>query len=312
MEILTAILAAAVRSGTPILYATLGEIITQRAGIMNLGLEGLMLIGAFSGFAVTWTTGLPWLGVAVAFLAGALFVVPHAFLSITLGANQVVSGLALTMLGMGISALMGLSYVGETIVGLTAAPLPLLSKIPLLGDVLFNHDPLVYLSYLLTILLCIFLWRTRPGLELRATGDAPRSADSAGIPVMKLRYLYTLLGGGIVAVGGALPFYLLQPHVDRRHDSWTRLDCRSSGDFCHLASGSGGTGGLSLRQRRSLPTANPGHGHQHSSSAAPHVALHSHYCGPDAHCHWQRKGHLSRCASVAGHFLLKGRPRLKY
>ncbi|PIE55588.1 MAG: ABC transporter permease [Dethiosulfovibrio peptidovorans] len=203
MEIVIPILAAAVRSGTPILYATLGEIVTEKSGVMNLGLEGLMLLGALSGFVVTSATGTPWLGVAIAFGVGAFFSLIHAAVCVSLGGNQVVSGLALTMLGTGVSAIMGREYIGQTIVGLTKRPIPGLAQIPLIGPVFFDHDPLVYFSYGLVLFLCWFFWRTRAGLNLRAVGDSPQAADSVGLSVVLIRYVYTVIGGGIVAIGGA-------------------------------------------------------------------------------------------------------------
>ncbi|WP_024822903.1 ABC transporter permease [Aminobacterium mobile] len=203
MEILIPILTAAVRSGTPILYATLGEIVTEKAGILNLGLEGIMLVGAYTGFAVTYHLGSPWLGVAMAFVVGALLSLIHAFISITMKGNQVVSGLALTMFGTGASSLLGRSYIGFTIEGLNKIPLPGLSQIPVIGPVLFNNDALIYGSFILVFFLYWFFLRTRNGLNLRAVGDNPQAADAMGISVDKTRYLYTLIGGGIVAVGGA-------------------------------------------------------------------------------------------------------------
>ena len=203
MEILIPILAAAVRSGTPILYATLGEIVTEKSGVMNLGLEGLMLLGALSGFAVTSATGSPWLGVAAAFAVGAFFSLFHAIVCVSLGGNQVVSGLALTMLGTGVTAILGRNYVGQLISGFSRIPVPFLSDIPVIGPIFFNHDPLVYLSYGLVLFLCWFLWRTKSGLNLRAVGDNPRAADSLGLSVVTIRYAYTMIGGGIVAIGGA-------------------------------------------------------------------------------------------------------------
>ncbi len=203
MEILIPILTAAVRSGTPILYATLGEIVTEKAGILNLGLEGIMLVGAYTGFAVTYHLGSPWLGVVMAFVVGALLSLIHAFISITMKGNQVVSGLALTMFGTGASSLLGRSYIGFTIEGLNKIPLPGLSQIPIIGPVLFNNDALIYGSFILVFFLYWFFLRTRNGLNLRAVGDNPQAADAMGISVDKTRYLYTLIGGGIVAVGGA-------------------------------------------------------------------------------------------------------------
>lgn len=203
MGILIPILTAAVRSGTPILYATLGEIVTEKAGILNLGLEGIMLVGAYTGFAVTYHLGSPWLGVVMAFVVGALLSLIHAFISITMKGNQVVSGLALTMFGTGASSLLGRSYIGFTIEGLNKIPLPGLSQIPIIGPVLFNNDALIYGSFILVFFLYWFFLRTRNGLNLRAVGDNPQAADAMGISVDKTRYLYTLIGGGIVAVGGA-------------------------------------------------------------------------------------------------------------
>lgn len=203
MEMLIPILAAAVRSGTPILYATLGEIITEKAGILNLGLEGIMLVGAYTGFAATYKTGNPWIGVIAAFLIGGLMAAIHAFITITLKGNQVVSGLALTMFGTGASSLLGRSYIGFTIKGLDKIPLPILSDIPVIGPVLFNNDALIYVSFVLVLLLYMFFSRTRNGLYLRAVGDNPWAADAMGINVDRTRYIYTLIGGGIVAVGGA-------------------------------------------------------------------------------------------------------------
>lgn len=203
MEMIILILAAAVRSGTPILYATLGEILTEKAGVLNLGMEGIMLLGAYSGFAATFTTGSPWIGLGVAFAVGVFAAAIHAFLCISMGANQVVSGLALTMFGTGASSLLGRNMVGETIVGLSPFKVPLLGDLPFIGPVLFQQDVLVYVSLCLVTIIWFFLNHTRPGLNLRAVGESPLSAESVGLSVAKTRYFYTLLGGGLASVGGA-------------------------------------------------------------------------------------------------------------
>jgi simple sugar transport system permease protein len=203
VDIIIPILAAAVRSGTPILYATLGEILTERSGVLNLGMEGLMLIGAFSGFMAAHSTGNPWAGVVVAFLAGACVSLVHAFLCVTVGANQVVSGLAVTMFGTGASSLLGRKMIGETIAGFGKVQIPFLSGIPVAGPVFFNHDPLVYASYGLVIFLVWFIFHTRPGLNLRAVGESPKVVDAMGLSAARLRYFYTVVGGGLAAVGGA-------------------------------------------------------------------------------------------------------------
>jgi simple sugar transport system permease protein len=203
METLGPILVAAVRSGTPILYATLGEILTEKGGVMNLGLEGIMLMGALCGFATSFSAGNPWLGLLAAFGVGACLGLIHAFLSVSLGSNQVVCGLAMTMFGGGASALMGRRYVGMTIPGIGGYDIPFLSKLPFLGKIFFSQDVMVYASFCLVFLLFGFFRYTRPGMNLRAVGDNPKAADSMGLSVARIRYLYTVLGAGLVALGGA-------------------------------------------------------------------------------------------------------------
>jgi simple sugar transport system permease protein len=202
LEILIPIFAAAVRSGTPVLYSVMGEILSERSGVMNLGLEGVMLIGAFSGFAATRATGDPMLGLVSSFAAGSLVTLVHAFLCVTLGANQVVSGLALSMFGGGMSALLGRNHIGETIKGLSPVRIPLLGDIPVVGPVLFRHDVMVYASYVTVVFLCFFIFRTRAGMNLRAVGENPRAADAMGLSVSRIRYIYTLAGGGLSGLAG--------------------------------------------------------------------------------------------------------------
>lgn len=203
MEVIVTILSAAVRSGTPILYATLGEILTEKSGVMNLGLEGLMLIGALTGFWTASVTGNPALAIAAAFVVGVAVSTIHAFLCVSLGANQVVSGLALTMFGTGVSSLLGQEMIGETIEGLRAVPVPFLSEIPVIGKILFHQDVLVYASYFLVVFIAWFLYVTRAGLNLKAVGDDPHVVESVGLNPVRLRYFYTLIGGGLAAIGGA-------------------------------------------------------------------------------------------------------------
>ncbi|MGB4437554.1 MAG: ABC transporter permease, partial [Acetomicrobium sp.] len=203
MELIVPILAAAVRSGTPILYATLGEIMTEKSGVLNLGLEGIMLIGAYVGFIVTYNTGSPFWGLVAAFFVGMGVNVVHAFLCISLKANQVICGLAMTMFGTGVSSLLGRGYVGETIAGLQAVALPGLSSFPVVGPVFFSQDVMVYISYLLVFVVWFLMYKTKFGLMIRAVGDSPLSAEAAGISVSAVRYASTLLGGGLVSLGGA-------------------------------------------------------------------------------------------------------------
>jgi ABC-type uncharacterized transport system permease subunit len=201
---LTSVLAAAVPAGTAILYAALGETFAERAGILNLGVEGMMLMGALSGFAVMNWTGSAWIGLLGALLAGAGMALIHATLTITFQANQVVSGLALTLFGAGLSA-----YLGRDLVGIPAKSrfqnidIPLHSDIPRVGQILFQQSALVYISFIFVPFCWWFFYRTRQGLNLRAIGERPEAADAMGINVAALRYLYVIIGGALAGVGGA-------------------------------------------------------------------------------------------------------------
>lgn len=202
--LLLSIVSAAVVTGTTFLLAALGALLNERAGILNLGVEGMMLMGAVSGFMVARTTGSPWLGVVGALVAGAFLALIHAFLTITLRANQVGSGLALTIFGTGFSAYLGRSMAGQPLTTpLRTVAIPGLAKIPVVGELLFNHNPLVYIGFVLVPVLWWWLYRTRPGLNLRAVGDNPAAADAMGISVARTRYLYVLLGGALCGLAGA-------------------------------------------------------------------------------------------------------------
>jgi simple sugar transport system permease protein len=203
-QFIVAVLWAAVRAGTPLLFGTLGEIYAERSGVLNLGVEGMMIMGAVTGFGVTLATGNVWLGIALAALAGGLLALVHAFLSVTLRANQIVSGLALTMFGLGMSGLLGKRYVGTPLpCRLRAAPIPMLEDIPFLGPILFQHDPLVYLSLFLVPLLWFVLSKTKAGISIRSVGEAPATADALGVNVFLVRYLCVFLGGLLAGLGGA-------------------------------------------------------------------------------------------------------------
>ena len=199
------ILQAGVASGTVLLFATLGEIFSERSGVLNLGVEGMMLIGAMTGFSVTIATGNPWIGVLVAMLFAGLISQIHAFIVITLQADQVVSGLALTFLGAGISVVLGegLSKAG-TVSLMPNFSIPLLSQIPVLGPIFFkDQSVLVYVGYLMIPLAWYYINRTRGGLHLRAVGEYPAAADALGINVFRMRYLYVFVGGMLAGLGGA-------------------------------------------------------------------------------------------------------------
>ncbi|MGB9860030.1 MAG: ABC transporter permease [Moorellaceae bacterium] len=197
-------LAAAIIAGTPLLYAALGEILAERAGVLNLGVEGMMLVGAVCGFMVAVRTANPWLGFIAAMLASGATAALFAFLTITLRSNQVVTGLALTLFGTGLSGFLGKPYVGIPLpMSFKAVALPGLAQIPVLGPILFRHDPLVYLTYILVPLLWYYLYHTRPGLNLRAVGENPGAADALGVNVFALRYLHVIVGGMLAGAGGA-------------------------------------------------------------------------------------------------------------
>lgn len=197
-------LATAITAGTPILFAALGETLTEKSGVMNLGVEGMMLVGAVAGFLVNVSTQSPWLGVAAAMIAGGLMALIHAFLTITLRANQVVSGLALTIFGTGLSGFLGKSLIGiPAPASFKTFAVPFLADIPLIGPIFFRQDALVYLSYILVILFALLIYKTRWGLSLNAVGENPAAADAVGINVFRIRYLYTILGGMLAGIGGA-------------------------------------------------------------------------------------------------------------
>jgi simple sugar transport system permease protein len=210
MDLAVSILSIAIFAGTSLIFATVGEILTERSGILNLGLEGIMIMGAVSGFAAAYHTDNAYAGVLAGMAAGAIFGLIHAIATITLRTDQVVAGLAITIGGTGLASFLGqkLGPGGGPLVGLIGprfveVPIPGLSSIPVVGDILFNRDQLVYLMYLLVPAVWYFLYRTRPGLHLRAVGENPQATDALGVNVFRTRYLYTVLGGALVGLGGA-------------------------------------------------------------------------------------------------------------
>ena len=191
-------------AGTPLLLGTIGEIICERSGILNLGVEGVMSIGAVTAFIVTFYTNSPWLGLYAAVLAGMLISLVHAFASITLQSNQVVSGLALTMLGLGISGLAGKPYVGKPlVVKMQTFPIPVLSDIPFVGPIFFNQSPFFYMAILLAVAAWFTLEHTRIGIKIRSTGENPKATEAQGIHVSWIRYACVLAGGAFSGMAGA-------------------------------------------------------------------------------------------------------------
>jgi len=203
IESLASILSDTLRAATPLVLAGLGELVTEKAGVLNPGIEGIMLMGAVSGFIAALLTGNLFLGLIVAIVAGMAITLIHAVLAISLAANQVATGLALTIFGSGLSAFIGAGYVGRMIVGLQPISIPLLKSIPVIGAALFNQDILVYGSAILVILVWWFLRSSRTGLVLRSIGESPDAADALGLPVIRMRYLAVLFGGAMARLGGA-------------------------------------------------------------------------------------------------------------
>ncbi len=203
MEHLLELVVLTLAAGTPLVYAALGELVTEKAGVLNLGVEGMMLVGAVTSFAVAATTGQPWLGVIAGLAAGALLSLIFAVLTLTLMANQVATGLALSLFGVGLSAFAGLDYVSVVIEGIKPFGSGNLAELPVIGKLLFGHNPLVYLSLLLFAGIQWFLYRTRAGLVLRAIGESPQSAHAIGYPVVRIRYLAVLFGGACSGLAGA-------------------------------------------------------------------------------------------------------------
>ena len=210
IALIVSILAVAIQAGTSLVYASVGEIFTERSGILNLGVEGIMIMGAVTAFAAGYHTGSLAIALAVAVLVGGALALIHAFLTVSLRADQVVSGLALTIFGTGLASFLGqrLGPNGGPLVGLIGprfrpTPIPVLSDIPIIGNALFNQDVLVYAMYILVPVAAFYIFRTRPGLHLRAVGENPGTADALGIGVYRSRYLYTVFGGMLIALGGA-------------------------------------------------------------------------------------------------------------
>lgn len=199
------ILHAGIATGSVLLFAGIGEIFTERSGILNLGVEGMMLLGAMAGFGTSLATNSAWLGVLVGIIAGGLLSLAHGLVTIHFQADQVVSGLSLTFLGTGLALVLGEGLTGQTPPLLLDYNIPLLESIPFLGPALFqDHGLLVYAGYLFTPLSWLYIHKTRPGMHLRAVGEKPAAADTLGVNVYGLRYLYTFVGGCLAGLAGAM------------------------------------------------------------------------------------------------------------
>jgi len=201
--IIGSILFATIVAGTPLIIVALGQLIAEKSGVLNLGAEGMMAMGAVSAFAVTLHSGSPWLGVLAGMLAGAAMALLFAIVVLTLMGNQVASGLALSILGVGLSAFIGKAYESEILPAVGAIRIPLLADLPIVGRALFEQQALTYFSWALFAAIVWFLYRSRSGLVLRAVGESPSAAHAIGYPVIRIRYLATLFGGAMAGIGGS-------------------------------------------------------------------------------------------------------------
>jgi general nucleoside transport system permease protein len=202
-DLIIPLLAGTMAAATPLVFAALGELIVEKSGVLNLGVEGMMLMGAVAAFAAATKSGSLWLGVLCGGIAGIGTAAIFAMLTLTLLANQVATGLALTIFGAGLSAFVGKAYVSLTLSGMHPLAVPLLSRIPLLGPVLFQQNALVYVSLAAYGGIHWFLYQTKAGLVLRAVGESPESAHAVGYRVIAIRYAATLFGGALAGVAGA-------------------------------------------------------------------------------------------------------------
>jgi general nucleoside transport system permease protein len=200
--LLTSFIVSVIAAATPLLLAATGELVAERAGVLNLGVEGMMLVGAVTGFAVGHATGSTLLGAAAAMLGGMVLAGIFGFLTLSMLCNQIAAGLALTIFGRGFSALMGAKFVGIAGPTMPKLDLPVLSSLPAIGPILFHHDALVYASFLILAATAWFLYRSHAGLVLRAVGDSHDAAHAIGYPVIAIRHAAVLFGGAMAGLGG--------------------------------------------------------------------------------------------------------------
>ena len=203
MDVWASIILSICAASTPLLIAAIGELVVERSGVLNLGVEGMMIMGAVAAFATAQVTGNPYIAAVAAVAIGAACSLLFAFLTLTLVANQVATGLALTILGLGLSGMIGEGFVGQPGIRMESINIPFLSDLPLVGELLFGQDLIFYLSIALVIGVSWFLFKTRAGLMLRSVGDSHTSAHALGIKVIKIRYLAILFGGACAGLAGA-------------------------------------------------------------------------------------------------------------
>lgn len=203
LDVWISIIVSICAASTPLLLAATGELVVERSGVLNLGVEGMMIMGAVAGFSAAQLSGDPYIGALAAIITGAIFSLLFGFLTLTLVANQVATGLALTILGLGLSGMIGEGFVGQPGIKMLPIEIPLLSDIPIIGKILFGQDIIFYTSIVLVFAVGWFLFKTKAGLQLRSVGDSHTSAHALGINVIKTRYLAVMFGGACAGLAGA-------------------------------------------------------------------------------------------------------------
>ncbi|GAA0568488.1 ABC transporter permease [Caenispirillum bisanense] len=203
MDLLVNFIVIMLGAATPLIFAAIGELVAEKSGVLNLGVEGMMLMGAVAAFAVTLTTGSPLLGLLAAMAAMTAMALIFGVLTLSLLANQVATGLALTIFGIGLSSFVGQGFVGKPVQAVAAVDLGWLTQLPVVGRVLFGQNPLVYLALAVVAAVAWFLYRTRAGLILRAVGESHHAAHAIGYPVIAIRYGAVAFGGAMAGLGGA-------------------------------------------------------------------------------------------------------------
>ena len=203
IDLITNILYATLRCGTPLLLVALGEMVCEKSGVLNLGQEGMMLMGAVAGFITVYHFDSLAFGFFAAAIVGMLMSLIFGFIALTLNANQVATGLALTIFGIGLSAFVGAEYSGLAVDGMGNHPIPLLSEIPVIGKIFFSQDIIVYFSFAMSAAIYLFFKKGRMGLTVRAVGENPDAANAIGLSVIKVRFLCLMFGGAMAGIAGA-------------------------------------------------------------------------------------------------------------
>ena len=263
MSATAALIASTLNAGTPLLLAGIGILIHERSGVLNLGIEGIMLMGAVAGFGTCYLTGSFFLGFAAAALVGMVLSALFGFLTLGLYANQNAAGLAMAIFGAGLAAFIGQPLQGVSLAARASEGIPFLRDIPFVGDAFFSSHVLVYVALFMAGAAACFLYKSRWGLILRAAGESPKSAYALGYPVRTIRFAALLFGGLMTGVAG-LFVACLYALVGRRNDGRPRLDCARARDVCDVAAAAHRVGGLPLRRRDDGAAQFPGGGYRHS------------------------------------------------